>query len=240
MAYRTMDPETYAKMLEGFRKFPAEGNYQKVAALAGVKWRTAKRYYLGEGAKGCAPFRPIRDVLAQEETEREAKRIEHEASLAAERERLSKESENARRLVEEAEQIDAASLRTLRKGTLAGLVSCAALTDGITLLAKRVGTQLAAGVDAKGKPLDIDVNQTIRVMRDYSLTVGRLAQVVDVISSMERLKKNLPTAIMGIDIAHVTLEDAEREVAFAQEALGRARDLGLVVSKDDAPPDTKH
>ncbi len=241
VAYRTMDQPTYDKLVEGFKKFPAEGNYKKVASLAGVDWRTAKRFYTGEGTKPIDPWRPIRLVIADEEAARAEKRAKQEASLAEERERLAEEAEKARKLEEEAGMIDQAALRTLRKDTLAGLVACSALTDGITLLAKRIGQQLAAGVDAKGVPLDLDVGKTIRVMRDYSLTVGRLAQVVDVIASMERVKQGLPTAIMGIDIAHVTLEDAEREVAFAQEALGRARDLGLVIERaDETDAKTKH
>ncbi len=237
MACRKMDQATYDKLVEGFTLFPNQ--FKAAAKHAGVEWRLARRFYTGEGARGIAPWVPIRDVIIELEKTRMASRVAQDAALADERERLAEEAEKARKLEEEAGMIDQAALRTLRKDTLAGLVACSALTDGITLLAKRVGAQLASGTDALGKPLHIDVGSTIKVMRDYSLTVGRLAAVVDVIASMKRVEQGLPTAIMGIDIAHVTLEDAEREVSFAQDALKRARELGLVISPD-TPPGSKH
>lgn len=229
MANAQYDKDIYDKLVEGFTKFP--GNYAKAAIWAGVEVRTAKRYFHGTGKTGARwPwFKPIEEVIREKE---EAARIEaqrREEVLSAERDRLAEEAKKARALEEEAKSIDDMALRALRKDTLAGLVACATLTDGIQKLAIRIGNQLATGVDAQGNALNIDVSKALRTMRDYSLTVGRLGQIVEVIASMERVKNNLPTAIVGIDVSHVTLEDAEREVAFAEKALKRARELGLTV-----------
>lgn len=219
--------EKYDKMLESFRVYP--DNLKRAADRAGVKWETARRFLNGSKQPLPNGWRPIREVLAEESAAKERTRAAQAAAQEAERNRLAKEAEEARRLEEEAKLVDQASLRTLRKTTLGGLAALAAMNEGITLLAQRVGALLKSGVDAKGNPLDIPPAAALRVLRDYSLTVGRLGAVVDVIASMERVKAGLPTAIMGIDVAHVTLEDAEREVEFAKGALERARELGLVV-----------
>jgi hypothetical protein len=232
MPYRPLDRETYDKLLESFRNYP--GEIDRAAKFSGVDWRTAKRAWAGPPRKKLAWFRVIKDVLADEKAEAERLRAQQDAALTAERERIAKEAEDARRLEEEARMVDEASLRTLRKDALAGLVACAALTDGIGKLAKRIGDQLSTGVDKNGKPLDIEVGSTLKILRDYSLTVGRLGHIVDTIASMQRVKEGLPTAVMGINVAHITLEDAEREVEFAKGALERARELGLVVHSGGA------
>ena len=240
MARVAMTQDKYDKMLESFRIYP--GNLQRAADYAGVKWETAKRFYNGPAPGGHAlpnGWRPIREVLADEGAARAKAREDQEAALAKERERLSKEAEDARRMEEEAKAVDAASLRALRKTTLGGLASLAALTDGITLLARRVGTLLQTGTDAQGKPLDIKPSEALRILQAYSLTVGRLGSVVDTLQAMERVKQGLPTAIMGIDVAHVTLEDAEREVEFAKGALARAKELGLIVVEGGAAVDAE-
>lgn len=229
MATASFNPELYAKLVEGFRKYP--NNYRQAGLFAGVTDRTAKRYFLGQSKDGerWEGFKPIAELIKENEEAARIERQRKEEALSAERDRLAKEAEKARALEEEAKTIDEMAVRALRKDTLAGLVACAAITDGIQKLAVRIGNQLATGVDAQGKPLNIDVSKALRTMRDYSLTVGRLGAIVETIQAMERVKNNLPTAIVGIDVSHVTLEDAEREVEFAQGALQRARELGLIV-----------
>lgn len=224
------DQRVYDKLVEGFTKYPHSAPL--AAAHAAVDVRTARRYFTGTSTKtgrAWGAFKPIAELIKENEEAARIERQRKEEALSAERERLAKESERARALEEEAKNIDEMSLRALRKDALSGLVACAAMTDGIQKLAVRIGTQLATGVDAAGKPLNIDVSKALRTMRDYSLTVGRLGQIVETIASMERVKNNLPTAIVGIDVSHVTLEDAEREVEFAKGALERARELGLIV-----------
>lgn len=225
-----VDRAIYDKLVEGFTKFP--GCYKRAGTFAGVNQRTAKRYYVGLGKTGKAlpqGFKPIAEVIGENEERARIDRLTREDTLTAERQRLAEEADKARKLEEEAKNIDEVSLRALRKGTLSGLVACAAMSDGLQKLAVRIGNQLATGTDAQGNPLNIDVSKALRTMRDYSLTVGRLGQIVDTVAAMERVKNNLPTAIVGIDVSHVTLEDAEREVEFAQGALKRAKELGLVV-----------
>ncbi len=228
MGANGINQQTYDLMKESFKRAP--DNIAHAAKSAGVKWATAKRFYLGTGTRPFLPTQPpIKALLAEEHAQRVAQDLANVAALVADRERLAKEAEKARALEEEAATVDQAALRTLRKTTLGGLVALAGMTNGINKLAIRVGEQLANGVDSLGKPSHIDPATTIKILRDYSMTVGRLAQVVDVITSMKRVEQGLPTAIMGIDVSHITLEDAEREVEFAKNAITRAKELGLIV-----------
>lgn len=225
--------ETYDKLAESYRKYP--GAIDRAAKYAGVNYKTAKRAWdQGWTRAPSNQFKTIKDLLRDEEQAAQEARSAQEAAATVERERLAREAERARQLEEEAKQVDEASLRALRKDTLAGLVACASLTEGVSMLAKRVNEQLKAGVDKNGNPLDIDATKTLRILRDYALTVGRLGAIVETVHGMERVKQGLPTAIMGIDVAHVTLEDAEREVEFAQKALTRAKELGIVVHQGGA------
>lgn len=221
---RAFTRELYAALLEHLRGHP--GDIMGAAKRAGCHYQTARRTWHGPPRPIYPWARPIRDLLLDEDREQQRKRAEEDAAV---RVKLDAEKEKAQQLAEEAKQWDETILRLARNDVMKGLASLGRLTDGLDALARRVNEQLKRGTDDKGNALDIPIGTVLTVMNKYAGGVARLADAAAALVAIERVKANLPTAIVALDISTISVEDAEREVALAQTAVARARHLGLTV-----------
>ncbi len=230
MPSRSLDQATFDKLVEAYRERP--GAYTFAARHAQVCVETARRAWVGPPFKMWAWGKQlIPDILEQEKElallkKRRSQDDRKERELAA---KLSQETDEARRLEEEARKVSEATIRAARQTVLMGYTGLARVTEGINKLAERVGGQLSRGTDAQGNPINLDAMEALRILQRYAQSVNTLTNALDTLTAMERVKQNLPTAIMGIDISNITLADAERELETARSAVARAQELGLVV-----------
>lgn len=148
------------------------------------------------------------------------------------RARALKKQQEAAELAAEAEKVNGQILRIARGDVLSGLASTARLAEGIGALAERVNEQLKRGTDAAGKVLDIAPKEVLNILRGYATTTKQLVDAAEALVAIERLRANLPGIIVGLQPQAITLEEAEKQVEAASRALGKARDLGLLVAAD--------
>jgi hypothetical protein len=109
------------------------------------------------------------------------------------------------------------------------LAAVGRLTRGINKLTEDVSSTLERGVDARGNPLKLDVGKCLNLIRSYTSSVRGLTQATETLVNLGRVQRDLPTTIVGLEVQSITLEDAQREVNFAERALQRAKALGLGV-----------
>jgi hypothetical protein len=222
MPARAITRELYAEAVAWFRAHPADST--GCARAIGVHYKTALRLWKGPQNKIWPWARPIQEVLHEEMRREMAERekAEEERRLA-----IAKEAERARKIEHDTIQFEEHALGVARADVLHGLAAINQLTRGVGKLAKEVNAQLEAGVDSEGRPLRIDVGKCLGVIRSYTTSVKGLTQAAETLVQLGRLQRQLPTTIVGLDVASVTIEQAEREVAFANRALERAKLLGL-------------
>jgi hypothetical protein len=239
MAARPLTPELYEQLKNYFRTHP--GDHQGAARATGIDWRFARRAYRGPPWKVWPWAPPIQAVLAEEE--QRAARAKHDLEIQR-RAALADTAQRQRELEAEANQVEENILRVARNDVLGGLVTFAKLVNGIGKLAERVNTALERGAVAQRDPatgaivevpLNLDVLDALKVMGRFSLSARALIGAADTVLTMQRLRGGLPTSIVGVELANVSLEDAEREVELAKHALERAKELGLVVHKGGRP-----
>lgn len=169
---------------------------------------------------------PIQALLVEEERSREARKAEEQALLLA---KIEEEKKRAEQVAAEAKQWDETILRLCRNDVMKGLGFLAKTTQGIDKLCERLCEQLIRGTDSQGKPFDLPAGQVLQLIQRYSTSVKALSDAASALVAIERVKANLPTAIVALDVATITVEDAMREVEIAQHAVDRAKRLGLSV-----------
>jgi len=221
---RAITKDLYGDMLSYFREHP--GDSSGCAKACGVHYKTARRMWKGPRNKIWPWADPIEELLIHEKEQEltEEEKREEERRLG-----MAQEAERARKIEEQALRFEEQALGASRATIVMGLSSLAQLTQGINKLAKEVNEQLLAGVDQAGKPLKMDVGKCLNLIRSYTVSVKGLTQATEALVQLGRLQRELPTTIMGLDIASMSLEDARREVEFANRALHRAEGLGLKV-----------
>ena len=230
MPARSIDKKVFDDLMNAFRERP--GNAPFAARVAGVSPVFARKAWRGD-----IQMWPVFGGLSiQEHLELEAENaaLARKKQTATEEQirtgiRLQVEADKARELEDEARKVNEATIRAARSVVLHGYTGLARVTEGINKLAERVGGQLARGTDHLGNPIVIDAMEALKILQRYAQSVNTLTNALDTLTAMERVKQNLPTAILGIDIQNITLEDAERELETAKDAVSRAKDLGLVV-----------
>lgn len=221
---RVMTKELWEKLESYFRGAP--GDHLGAAKVLGIDYRTAKRAWQGPPWKQSHWTQtPLREKFAAEEAER--RRIQAEAE-AANRNHQLEELERAKKLAAEAQQVDEAITRLARNDVMGGLRALAQVREGIEILCKRIGEELARGVDAQGKPIPVDPIRALKLVAGFSHSTKQLVDAAATLANLERVKQNLPTAILGLEVTNMSLEDVEREVELAQVALGQAKQMGLV------------
>jgi hypothetical protein len=236
--YRPITKEAWDKLLAYYMVDP--GNKKGASIAAGVDWRTARRAWetgWNRRDKGWDP-RPMQDIVAESQEIRDevkrkadAERVKEEWNerIRAEeaKQEVAKKQVEARQIEEETSRLSIAALRLARSDIVSGLGALAQLTSGITKLAERVNETLKTGKDANGKPFIVSVPDTLTIIQKYASAVGQLVNDVNTVTGIDRVKANLPTSIVGIDVSGVTLADAENQIALAQDILIRAKQLGL-------------
>ena len=233
MAARALTPQLYEKLKSYYRTHP--GDFHGAAAHCGIGWRMAQRAYQGPPWSLWSWAPPLKQVLGNETELLDRRKHDMEMQRRAE---LATQASRQRELEAEANTVEENILRVARNDVLGGLVTFAKLVGGIGKLAERVNALLERGSQLKANPktgameevpLDLDVLDAVKVMGRFSLSARALVSAADTVLTMQRLRGGLPTSIVGIELASVSVEDAEREVALAQHALERAKELGLVV-----------
>ena len=216
----------YSVLETYFRTAP--GDWGGAARASGVDHRTAKKAWCGPVWRHgeLAGLPPLREKFALEDQQRRQREADLEA---ASRNTALEELEKAKKLEEEAKHVDAAIVRLARNDVLGGLRSLGMMREGIEKLCRRLGDALETGVDASGKPMPLDPIQTMKIVASYAHASKQLVEATNTLNGMVRLEKELPTAILGLEVlTATTLEDAEREVELAGVAIKRAKELGLV------------
>ncbi len=234
---RPLTKEQYDRAIDFFRGQP--GAIAACARFMGIDPATAGRLWRGPTSKTTPWQIPAREVFAGEKVAQE-KRADEERQR--EQRELIRAQEQAAALKAELTKVDEAILRVGRSNVLGALGGLSRVTRGIDMLAKRIGDQLEKGVDATGKAIpDLTLTELMKVMTQFSQSTRSLTEAARIVVEIDRLRHNLPTTIVGIDVAAVTVGDAAREVELASENLKRARALGFVVDRAaDSAPDQKH
>jgi len=235
MPARALTQNLYKDFINYYRAHP--GDFTGAHKHLKVTYTFAKRVYLGPPYTIWPWAEPIKQVLSREAedslTAKHDAEVERRSELAA---LAAKQRANE----QEANTIEENILRVARNDVLGGLVGFAKIVSGIGKLAERVNHMLEAGIvyrkDPKTgltieMPLELDPAEAIKVMGRFSLSARALVSAADTVLTMQRLRGGLPTSIIGVELASATIEDAEKEVALAQHALSRARELGLIVHK---------
>ncbi len=218
MPKHALTAEIYAAALAAFREQP--GQYNHAGRSAGIDERTAKRLWEGPPYTQWKWARPIKEVLA-EESRRD---LEHRtAAEAAQREEAEAEQRRLGELAREAAKLDEGILRTARGTVLRGLAALSRVSVGADKLAERVGEELARGTDSQGKPLNISARDALRIIKDFSAATKGLLSAFQDLKNIDRLSNNQPTAILGVQMEGLTLEQLEREFSIATVARGEAR-----------------
>lgn len=223
MPARAITHELYTQAVDYYREHP--GDTTGCAKHCGVHYRTALRWWKGPGSKLWSwASEPIRDRLARESVERERKLAEED-----ERKRVdfAREAERARKLEEDASKFEDQAIQVARADVLHGLAALGSLTKGVMVLARRINEQLERGTDAEGRPLDLNVHACLRVLKDFSQATRGLTDAADMLIKLARVQRDLPATIVGLELAGMTVEDAEREVELATRSVARAKELGL-------------
>jgi hypothetical protein len=228
MAYHRLTRENYEKLLAFYRAHP--GDIGAAARHCGIGKKQARKAWEGPpyDFREMAWAVPIREVLTAEKDAAEITRVARESELAREREEALA---RARDMENEAVRLEEGILRLARGGVHGGFDALAKLQPGIDALAKRLAVQLAAGVDALGAPIHLDPNAALRVIRQYVVSTRELVNASHVLSQVLRLKDNLPTAIVGVDVSHVTLETAVAQFESTAGMLAEARKLGILPAR---------
>jgi hypothetical protein len=220
---RAMTKELYDRAVEYFRSHP--GDSAGCARHIGVHYRTARKMWT-QDSEMWPWMKGIEKVLAEE------KSLEISASEQREQDRLAEiheETEKARKIEQEARMFEERALSVARADILQGLAAVGRLTRGINKLTEDVSSTLERGVDARGNPLKLDVGKCLNLIRSYTSSVRGLTQATETLVNLGRVQRDLPTTIVGLEVQSITLEDAQREVNFAERALQRAKALGLGV-----------
>jgi len=244
MPKRGLDQELYDALKTYFRAHP--GDVHGAARVCGCGWKMARRAYHGPPSLLWPWATPLSQVLSAEEQAAQREQQELEVSRRVE---LSQAADRQRELESEAQSIEENILRAARNDVLGGLVGFAKLVQGINKLAERVNRSLETGVTLRPDPalpgsfievpLDLDPLDAMKMMGRFSLSARALVSAAETVLAMQRLRSNLPTAIVGVEIATATIEEAERELALAEHSVKRAKELGLIVVQGGkAPVDT--
>lgn len=221
---RTMTKEIYNKAVEYFRDHP--GDSTGCAKHVGIAYRTARKMWKGPRSKMWPWMEPIEEKFVREKEMQLTVREEREQE---ERAAIQREADRARTIEEEAKRFEEQALNIARADIIHGLAAINQLTKGVTMLAKEVNGQLEQGVDARGRPLRVDVMKCMGIIRSYTTSVRGLTSATETLVSLGRVQRELPTTIIGLDVRSMTVGDAERELALAERAVKRARHLGLTV-----------
>jgi hypothetical protein len=227
MAHRdkALTREKYEEVVRCFRNTP--GRFIPTARAANIDKRTAKRLWFGPPPNYAPWATPIRDRLqAEEEEARQAKAAEAARVKAA----IDTSTERQAKQAKEAREVDDNIMRAARGAALAAITAHVRLSKAMDLLATRAADQLSRGVDAKGNPIELDVKESLGILRRYDLNARDVVSVAKTVIILGRLREDKPTAILGVDMqGDLTLDEIQREVELAQEAVERAKELGLTV-----------
>lgn len=234
MPVRALTRELYEKMINYYRTRP--GDVRGCAEFSGVHEKTARRAWRGPGwTLYAGDWRPALEVFAAEEA---AKR--EEARVAEERERLSyaKEAERARRVEEESVQFEEQSLKVARVNVVVASAALSKLARGITELAARTSKLLEAGRDSDGRPLNLDVAESLRVIQRFATATRGMTEAIETLIQVGKLVRGQPMSITGHLIADLTPEQVAEEVRRATLALGRAKAMGLRLREPGDEPES--
>jgi hypothetical protein len=223
MSSRAIDRTLYEAVIDFYRLHP--GDPRGCAVAFKLDRRTANRLWKGP-IPSTYPWQiPATELLDQERAARAHEKAESDALL-----RIAGADRAAERAKAEAEakSQDENILRLARNDVLSGLASLARLAPGVAALSERVNDILKRGTDAQGNPLQINPVEALRVIGRYGAATRGLVEAASTLVGIERLRNDQPTAILGVQVGQVGLEEAEAEMRTAAVALARARELGLV------------
>jgi hypothetical protein len=200
---RAYTRELYTLLLKGFREAPA--NASAAARYAGCDPRTARRVWR-DGWPALPWARPIKDVIAKEET------VERERKATILQEKVDAEQaarEKARAEVEAARGAESRMLQLARQNVLGALAVSAKLTPAMAKLADLVVTE----ADSIKSP-----DRALSLLNKHSSLMQRAANAADSIVKLSRLDR-------GETTEHLSLSAAEQEMSY-EEALQELESAG--------------
>lgn len=230
----------YDKLLEHFREFP--GAKAAAARSAGVSRATGSRAWdLGWPDR---QLPAIKDVIQEEmilARSRRASAMEIGAAAFAQSPAGSSipSGPGAADMIRSIAKDDATAARAQegqmvklsRANTIALMSATARLTSAAIDKAKDLEGKL------RTNEVPLTPPQVVKFISSCAYLTKTAAEAAKLGIEMERLLLGEPTEIVGIDVRHMTLDDAARTIEVASRALARARDRGVVAAElsDDSP-----
>jgi hypothetical protein len=221
MARQKITPPIYQAALDFYRLQP--GSCEACAAALGISLQMATRIWRGTPPHYAPWMKCAKEALDLKQIE--ANRIDEELRVA-EQQRLADMQAKREALIAEANEIEDNILRGARQDVAGGLVILSNVVPGLLKLMADVNVQLERGTDAKGQPIQLDAFDVMKLVRQFSMSTRALVEAGTDLVQLSRLQNNEPTQIFGHQLAGITLDDAEREITAAAEALARAKARG--------------
>ena len=228
-------------MVVAYREKPE--NYAHAARAGNCDRATARKaWQVGWASRG---WPAIREIIKTERLEARAKlydehRAREEAALAAAEQ---EELDAARKLEEEAERQAAAEEKAradaiearaeearmvrAQRGNVIALIGIINQTARMAIdQSAELKAILAAGVDANGAKLTL--SKRLAVGRELSRMMETASNAMRQVMECERILMGEPTEIVGINVNHMSIDDAAHMVGVSNRALDRAKRKGLV------------
>lgn len=216
--------ELYDSLLAYFRLHP--GDSGGAAKACGCAYKTAHRTWNGE-ARPLYPWAlPIKQVLLQEEAKRAQEAAEEEARQRAAADKARQDADKEAQL---AKQWDETILKLARNDVMKGLGMMGQVVEGVSAAALRMNEQLKRGTDSTGKAIDIPPALVLQILGRFAVAVRGLTDAAASLVAIERVRANLPSSIVQVDVNSMTPEELDREVELAKTAAARAKELGFGV-----------
>lgn len=222
MAYRVASVEFYESLLAAFRAKP--GNWSHAAAHAGCDRRTATRWW----EAGQPPhYKPIKQVLAEEQEE-----IRHQQQELREIELQEREAlKDAKRKAEEERDTQEVNIMKLARSNVLG--SAMALAHPNASM-RRVCEAMAASIDKLATDIKVDPGsvkpeRVMALANAYARAVKAVTEASRLIVVAERVRRGEEVqGDLGLSVSKMTTEAALEVIELANEAAARAKRNGLV------------
>lgn len=249
---RAVDRDLYECILDAFYQYP--GNISRAATEAGVSRSTARKAW-NEGWPQKKGFPPIKDIVGSKKditendmdieirARRDGLTIEEEIEiLDAEEEKRGEFVQNGLAKIEgvnseligeiraQEDAIDSLSeeakmVRKSRRNTINLLSVGSHLLGAAINKARNLELKLKSGQE------ELTTKETIRFILSCAEVQKIGCQAAKLSLEMERMIVGAPTEVIGVDVNHITLDDADRYLEIATEGIKRARKMGVASSQ---------
>jgi hypothetical protein len=224
---RALDRPLYDALVAAFRVHPDD--FRAAGKMAGCDYRTARKTWIsGWALKGTPWARPIRELM--------------EAEQIAARAKLGQEAADSKVRVTQVAAEDAVTQKAEEAKLTRNVRNAASASLGVVAQAFPAAQELVKGFveEVKAGKYRGDPNAALRAIGSFVNTVGRVASIASLAQQMERRRLGEPNdilAVQGMDAVDdaLSLDDLDRELKAASNALIRAREMNVEPPKPTAP-----